>query len=299
MEWFLAKTMTSFPGITRCLGPESMSLATNATTTDGHMLLRTVPHWLRVFGARLNELLIIVDREPLMGRIGEMQCKQSLPDQFDDAINELCRADSRVRFIELLSLDPDPIQRRWFGNARPVRCQAGTPLLAFAAAIDQASSNIILRCDSDMLFCERGWLREANLSFRHGVDVYEPPRLHLALQTVVSSRAFMVNKSSFYDKLPLRSLRLDVFRMVHRMIKKRSPWVALEQMMTRSVRTGQLSHKIGQNTGLGYSLHGVMRSYAERPWFLDVIHAVETGEVPPLQYRSWDLCPEEWGIHLS
>ena len=291
--------MPFFPAVTGCLRSELMSLASNATAADGPMLLRTVPHWLRVFGAHLSELLIIIDREPLMGRIAELQCGQSAADQFDDVINELRRADSRVRFIELQSLDPDPIQRRWFGNARPVRCQAGTPLLAFAAAIDQASSNVILRCDSDMLFCEKGWLREANISFSQGLDVYEPPRLHLAGDMVVSSRAFMVTKSSFYDKLPLRNLRLDVFRMVHRMIKKRSPWVALEQMMTRSVHTGHLSYKIGQNTALGYSLHGVMRSYAERSWFLDVIHAVETGEVPPLQRRSWDLCPEEWGIHPS
>lgn len=58
---------------------------------------------------------------------------------------------------------------------------------------------------------------------------------------------------------------------------------SLEQMMTRSVRTGHLSHKIGQNTALGYSVHGVKRSYAKTSWFLDVIHAVELGEVPLLQ----------------
>src|SRR5215475_4269591 len=229
--------MSSFPGDTGGLGLEWMSLASNATPADGPMLLRTVPHWLRVFGGHLSELLIIVDREPLAGRIAELHCGQSLPDQFDNAIEELGRADSRIRFIELQSLNPEIVQGRWFGNARPVRCQAGTPLLAFAAAIDQASSNMILRCDSDMLFCERGWLSDANISFRQGVDVYEPPRLHLAGDTVVSSRAFMVKKSSFYGKLPLRNLRLDLFRMTHRIIKKRSPWVAFEQIMTRNVRT--------------------------------------------------------------
>jgi len=156
---------------------DSVSIASNATAADGLMLLRIVPHWLRVFGSRLSEIVIVVDSEPLEGRIAELQRGQSNPEQLQEAIRTLEASDQRVRFVSLGSINPTAIERRWFGKARPLRCQAGTPILAFVAAIEQARCNIVLRCDSDMLFCERGWLLEDALpSLQEGVDVYEPPR---------------------------------------------------------------------------------------------------------------------------
>jgi hypothetical protein len=280
------------------VGSKWVSLASNATSADGPTLLRIVPHWFRVFGQRLREVVIIVDREPLVGRIAELQHGQSHPDELEHAIRELEWADPRVRFVDLQSLDRAAIQRRWFGNARPVRCQAGTPILAFAAAVDQASENIVLRCDSDMLFCESGWLDEAIASLHQGIDLYEPPRLNLGEDAAVSSRAFVVAKQSFYARLPLRRLRLDALRLLHRMIKRRPPWIALEQMMTCSVAKGQLSHRVGRNTDLGFSLHGLKRSYIASPGFLDVVRSIEAGQVPAQQRNSWDFHPDHWGIQV-
>lgn len=278
----------------------TLSLASNATSSEGETLLRTVPHWLRVFGSRLAEVVIVVDLEPPEGRIAEFQRGQSVPSELGDAIQVLEASDPRVRFVSLSSLEPVAIQRRWFGNARPIRCQAGTPLLAFAAAVDQANSNIVLRCDSDMLFCERGWLmNEAIPSLQRGVDVYEPPRQQIeGKETAASSRAFMVSKETLYCHLPLRNLRLDPLRALHRKMNGRPPWLALEQMITRSAKKGQLSHRIGQNIDLGFSLHGLKRAWTAAPWFPDVIRAVESGQVPIGQQKFLDLHPELWGIQL-
>ena len=274
-----------------------VSIASNATSADGPTLLRIVPHWLRVFGSRLREITIIVDSEPLEGRIADLHRGQSQPDELREAIRLLERVSPLVNFISLKSLEPSPIQRRWFGNARPVRCQAGTPILAFAAAVDQAKQDIVLRCDSDMLFYENGWLDEAILSLQDGaLDVYEPPRLHLGATTSVSSRAFVVSKRSFYRRLPLRNLRLDALRALHRISTRRPPWVALEQMMTCSVAKGQLSHKVGCRADLGFSLHGLKRSHIASPWFEDVIRSIERGRVPDSQLSSWDFHPDHWGI---
>ncbi len=279
----------------------TLSLASNATSSDGETLLRTVPHWLRVFGSRLVEVVIIVDSEPLEGRIAELQRGQSKPSKLQDAIQVLEASDPRVRFVSLSSLEPSAIQRRWFGSARPIRCQVGTPLLAFAAAVDQANSNIVLRCDSDMLFCERGWLlNEAIPLLQGGVDVYEPPRQQIEdKEAAASSRAFMVSKETLYRHLPLRNLRLDPLRVLHRKIKGRPPWLALEQMITRSAKKGQLSHRIGQNVDLGFSLHGLRRAWTAAPWFPDVIRAVESGQVPIRQQKCWDFHPELWDIQLQ
>jgi hypothetical protein len=149
-----------------------------------------------------------------------------------------------------------------------------------------------------MLFCENGWLDEAIQSLEEGVDVYEPPHLHLGVEREVSSRAFMIAKQSFYGHLPLRNLRLDVLRVLHRMSKGRPPWLALEQMMTSSVAKGQLFHKVGRNTDLGFSLHGLKRAWIGSPWFDEVIRFVESGEVPSQQQRCWDFVPEYWGIEV-
>ena len=144
----------------RSVGTHSnwLSVASNATVADGPTLLRVVPHWLRVFGGQVSEIVIVVDTAPLTGRIAELQRGQSNRERLQEAIRTLEGADSRVRFVSLSCIEETALQRRWFGKARPVRCQAGTPILAFVAAIDCAKSNIVLRCDSDMLFCERGWL---------------------------------------------------------------------------------------------------------------------------------------------
>src|ERR1700747_920086 len=96
-----------------------ISIASNATLADGPTLLRIVPHWLRVFGSKLGEIAIIVDSEPLEGRIAELHRGQSRPDQLKEAIRLLERDYPIVCFISLQSLDPKPIQQRWFGKVCP------------------------------------------------------------------------------------------------------------------------------------------------------------------------------------
>jgi len=274
-----------------------LSLVSNATVADGATIRRIVPHWLRVFGPWLREILIILDTEPLEGRIAELQYGQSRPEELQEAIRVLEAADPRVRFAALQTLSCAATQRRWFGNAHPVRCHAGTPILAFAAAIDNAESNVVLRCDSDMLFCEKGWvLDEAIPCLQEGVDVYEPPRLQSGTsETPMSSRAFMVAKEALYGHLPLCNLRLDPLRVLLRTATGRPRWVALEQMISRAAAKGQLSHKIGWNTDLGFSLHGLKRSWIASPWFEDVVRSIELGQVPDAQRKCWDFHPEFWG----
>ena len=279
---------------------QPISLVSNATAADGPTLLRTVPHLLRVFGPHLAEIVIVVDAQPPTGRIAELQQGHWDGERLKKAIDTLELADARVRFVPMDSIDPEPIQRRWFGRARPVRCQGGTPLLAFVAAIEQAKCDIVLRIDSDMLFCEKGWLEEEAIPLlKGGVDIYEPPRLHVDDMPQVSSRAFMVSKHRLDSKLPLRNLRLDPLRAVHRRIQGRPPWLALEEMMTSGVEKKQLSHRIGRNVNLGFSLHGLKRAWTAASWFDTVIQSVEAGRVPDAQRASFDFDPEYWTLNTQ
>lgn len=277
---------------------DQISIATNASLADGEVLSRIVPHWLRIFGARVREIAIVVDKQPPAGRIAALHGRQGTLDEVMESVRALERLDRRIRSTLLSSIDPAATQRRWFGRGRPVRCQAGTPILAFAAAVDQATSDVVLRCDSDMLFHECGWIVEALRATAENVDVYEPPRLYTDPKERVSSRAFVVRKSTLYANLPLRQLRLDPLRTLHRRLKGRPNWLAFEHMLERGAAKRQITHKIGSRE-LGFSLHALKRSYVSADWFSEVIAAVECGEVPERQRKEWDLDPSAWGYNAA
>ena len=274
----------------------SFSLATNACALDGTMLAHTVPHWLRVFGDRVAEVVVVVDREVPSGRIATLHRDAAQLVPLDDSLNQLVRHDTRVRVVELQQLELLPIQEKWFGSARPVRCQAGTPVVAFVTAIESAHQDLVLRCDCDMLFREDGWLAQGDVELANHCNLYEPPRLDQTAKTDVSSRAFMVRKSVFRGRLPLRNLRLDPLRILHRTLHGRPTWIALEQMLQRAVQTRELAHRIGSDTRLGYSLHALRRSFANEHWFEQVVRAVEFDDLPLEQRGHWDLHPELWPV---
>jgi hypothetical protein len=88
-------------------------------------------------------------------------------------------------------------------------------------------------------------------------------------------------------------------RVLHRLINGRPPWIALEQMLARSAAHGEIEYEISRNTSLGFSLHAMSRAFAVSPWFGRVVASVEAGQIPDAQRRSWDLCPDVWGLKLN
>ena len=263
------------------------------------MLLQLIPHWLRVLGGSVAEVAVVVDRSPATGRIARLHA--NLPNQvdLDHAIEQLCRSDARIRFVELASLDTAVIQKRWFGKDRPVRCHDGSPILAFAAAFDQGQCDYVLRCDSDMLFRESGWLLEAERVLEGTADLYEPPRLVIHPPVLVSSRALVIRRSRFSRALPMRDLHLRGFRRILRPLQGRPAFVGFENQLDRAVARGYMTHHIGADISLGYSIHGALRAYAAQPWFSDVIRVVEIGGDLGLQSKSWDLSPDYWPQFVS
>src|SRR5205823_6343198 len=51
------------------LHPAMSSLATNVCAIDDVRIRHTLPSWLRVFGAQVSEVVVLVDEEPPSGRI--------------------------------------------------------------------------------------------------------------------------------------------------------------------------------------------------------------------------------------
>lgn len=276
----------------------SFAIATNACSTDDERIGHTVTSWLRTWEDRLTEILIVVDREPPSGRIANLHGDGGSRSRLDDELRRLQVADSRIRIVDLPPKGQlDHTLARWFGQDRPMRCQAGTPVAAFLYAMEQVRSDPFMRADCDMLFYDDGFLDEAIRLLGQGVDLVEPPRLGGQSdrpRPQVSTRALILDRKNLHPKLPMEAHRLDWLRRVHRALQGRSTYLALEQMFEREVRSGRLTHQV-LDGAYGLSLHVPRRRHFAGNGINGVIRRVEAGDIPPRQLRAgWDLVPSKW-----
>ena len=278
-----------------------ISVVTNACALDADRLRMTLPHWLRVFGDRAAELVVVIDPAPPSGRIASLHAATAGEDvasmlaEVQAVLDELTEADSRVRSTMLPSgATLDAILQRWFRNGRPLRCQAGTPIAAFIAAFESATEPLVARLDCDMLLHDAGWIDAAITSLcSGGAEWVEPPRCGLRPERTieVSTRVSMLHYPRFSHRLlPMRPWPLDRLRRFHRWWHGRPPWLALEQMLEKERRAGRLRfHYLGDEpnaASLGMSLHVPTRDHARLPIIESVVAAVEAGEVPAAQWAA-------------
>ncbi len=277
----------------------AISLVTNASVADDLRIRSTVPSWLRVFGERLREVVIIVDQSAPTGRIARLHGTLGSSASLAEAIADLEAGDRRVRHQFFPGAEPpQATARRWFRRGVPLRCQAGTPILAFARAFDSAAENLVLRADCDMLFVEAGWLDAATKLLRSGAaDLVEPPRLgqpERSKTVEISTRALMIDRQAFDARcLPLPAHRLDVLRRLHRRLSGRPTWVALEQMFQREKQRGHLRHVVLENS-LGYSMHVATRDDVRVEGFAEIVAQFEHRAMPAAQNGRWNFLPAAW-----
>lgn len=289
MDWGAALSMNT-----------RFSLVTNVSRTDAQRIRHTAPSWLRTFGDRLAELVVVIDPNVATGRIATMQGQGGALDEIVSEVRRLESADSRVRSLILSEAAALlPIAQRWFRAGIPMRCQAGTPIMAFVAAFESATMPLVLRADCDMLFHDQGWVeRAASLVESGSYMLVEPPRLGRgrpgAEPLVVSTRALFVAPARLRDALlPIEAHRLGVLRASHRRLLGRSPWLALEQMFEIERLRGNLRHII-LDEPLGYSLHVAARADAARRDFGERVTRIETGDLPERQRHSWNYLDSAW-----
>ena len=181
------------------------------------------------------------------------------------------------------------ISRRWFGRVVPDRDQTGNPLPAIVAAFDVPGAELVLRADSDMLFCEQGWWSEASRILSNGdADLVEPPRLgnRLNSDTVLSARALIMRPEMFGSRcLPIKACRLDLLRRFHRRLHGRNTFLGIEAMLEFQRKTGPVRHIILDNS-LGFSIHVNDRRLAPWGWFDGVVRRIEIDDLPKAQYEE-------------
>lgn len=267
-----------------------ISLTTNACALDADRLRLTVPHWLRVFGERIDEIVIVLDSTPPVGRIAALHGSQGSLAEVRKALDELRRLDRRVVVRDMPTGDEmAAMLGRWFKRGRPDRCQVGTPIAAFIAAFELASGPIVIRADCDILFREDGWLEAACSQLGQGrADLLAPARCGQpdGARFDVSTRALALDKPRWHaEVLPIHAWRLDWLRQVHRRWYGRPPWLALEQMLEKERRADGLRFA-SLPESLGYALHVARRDEACLPVMPEVVAAMESGVVPPKQHAA-------------
>ena len=276
------------------MSSRDISLVTNASLADDVRLRESIPHWLRTFGRRLRELVVVVDPEPLTGRIADLHRVTADTATLTDALEVVAALDDRVRVVGLPTSEANPaVAARWFSRGTPLRCQAGTPIFAFVFAIDEASSDFILRADCDMVFFDDGWVDDGlGMLERGDAELVQPPAPGSQLAGV-STRALLLRRDRLRQRaLPMRAHKLDPVRRVHRILRGRPQWLALEQMLTKEVEAGRLTHR-SLRAG-GYSMHVISRDDMQAAVDLGVLERVERGELPVGQVLSHDFVPSAW-----
>ena len=278
-----------------------MTIATNATALDASRLRLVLPHWLRVFGDRFSELLVVIDDKPPEGRIAALHGAGGSLDDVRNLVAEFASVDRRVRAVDLPKGDRlDEILAAWFGHERPIRCRAGTPVAAFVAAIELAHHDTVLRADCDMLFHDSGWL-EAGFESLHaqGTHVVEPHRLAADPDTAISTRVMLTRRENLrISLLPMRAHRVDPLRQLHALLNGATPWLALEQMLEVERRQGRLRY-LRLPRQLGFWLHVARRADAELPVMQDVVTAMEADTLPAAQLHSFDFVADAWARSVA
>lgn len=280
-----------------------ISLATNVSTIDSGCVRWIFPHWKRVFSSFFSEFIIIVDPIPPQGRIAfqnNREIELTKSNELLKELNELNATDPRVK---ILTYNPrltetESALDKWFGLDRPYRCHSGTPIAPFIFAINQSSNDVVLRCDSDMIFFGTNWLIEGlTLLESNKYDILGVPRMSASLQEnePPSTRALLIHKKRIESALlPMKAWKTDPARRIYRWLQGNSAWLPLEQMLFKEVEKGRFRFK-NLNSPTDKTMHVGFRKYLKAPHIDNIISDFELGKIPERQLASgWDLDLELW-----
>ncbi len=265
-----------------------LSIGANVSLADVHMIGCTVPNWLRIFDHFLDEICLMIDPQTPTGRLGKQYSYYSDLDALMTAVKQLEGIDKRIKGVMLAVGEKKKlIQSKWFKVGYPDRCQSGTPIFAFINAVEALNSNnLILRCDSDMLFYEDGFIGVAHEKLISGsYDIIEPPLLGYPERKdgPISLGAFLMMPKLFSSRcIPITPHKIDVLRQIHRKFRGMSPYVNLEEMIAIEKKYGRVRH-CNLDQSLGWSLHIAKRTDVLAPNFQDIVSRVENGSAPDLQ----------------
>lgn len=265
-----------------------ISISTNVTYQDAPRILKVIPNWLKVFGNNIYEILIVYDKKPIEGRIKELHKNLKSYRSIEFYFDEIMSLDKRIRVIDLDYNDSSEILNRWFyGNEKPIRCQAGTPIYAFVYAIEKAQSDFILKVDCDMIFFNNGFVGKIiEYLSDNKFDVGEVSKTGLNNPVEdFSTRSFFINRKSFYEKLPMTAYKVDIFRRIHRKFNNRPYYLSLEEIIKIEIEKQRFIRVI-LPVEFGYTMHISTIEEMNLPEIHRIIEMFGNGLIPQKQISN-------------
>ena len=270
-----------------------INIVTNVTLYDGIRIKHTVPNWVKIFNIKIKSLRIIVDEKPVEGRIKSSHTNNNIIYSIDEALSELLNKYPFINVEKLNYAEAEDVSSNFFKKGNPIRCQLGTPIFAFLKGIHSIDDGIILRTDCDILYYDGGWVdKSIQALIENKYDIIEPPILG-EIDYGFSSRCFLVNKKRFIEKMPIKAYKLDPLRRIDRILKKRSVYLALEQMIQKEIDRNYLKCKKMENN-LGFSIHFNHPDDFRNSGIEDIINSIEKNSLPSKQKTDWNFNQEYW-----
>jgi hypothetical protein len=272
----------------------NISIVLNVSCNDLYRIRKHIPLLCEEFEEGIvNEILIIYDATPPSGRIAKLHGFSFYDHQIEAELTKCKDIDRRVKVITLDYSQLNEISTKWFGYEKLNRCQGGTPIFPFFYAIEQAKNDFVIKLDSDILVKNNGLDEYISEKFKASKELsfMSLPRFPKNIGGF-STRAFAINKFALMPILPLKFIRLDALRRLHRLSTHRDPYRAPEDAIQKCIDTQYVQHEWSP-LEYGYTLHVSLSWWPGLVEYSDWMDHFLKGEVPTAQ-TEWDFNIAAW-----
>ena len=290
-----------------------VTLQINLAPTDYRHALHLLPHQLRAWREQVSELLLVVDLRKGAGRFAEGW------DLDRERILERCRsmAGARVVEVDYSESRSAEVSSAFFGGAPvPLKDHRGGPYYSYFFGLHLASHDYVLHSDADMFFGGGSgtWLGEALALYEKHPEVLVtaplpgPPSRDGSLAQLkgtratlgghpgwllpeMSTRLFLLKRSRLRDRVgPLKPRPPHLRARLAAWIDGNPAQELPEELFSSTMReTGLLRFEFAGTAPGCWSLHPPFRSEDFYERLPELIHRVETGDLPAGQLGDHDL----------
>lgn len=296
-----------------------VTLQINLAPTDLPTAVHTVPHQLRQWGSQVDEVLFVVDLHRSRGKFAE-GWEERLPG-LRALIEECLTAHPHGRSVDVDYSEQarGSVERYFFSGASiPAKDYRGAPFFAYFFALLEASHDVVLHFDSDMLFGGGSptWIDEALHLLAEHPEVLacnplpgpptddgtlrsqslppEPMASPAFRSPALSTRLFLLDRRRIRGLAPERAGAKESFGA---RVDGNPPYLPAEVVISREMARSDLARVdfLGTSPGM-WSVHPPYRSatfYARLP---SLVAEIERGDIPDGQLGRHEVedCLVDW-----
>jgi hypothetical protein len=288
------------------------TLQISLAPSDFRHAREVLPHQIRVWRGQVAEILLTVDFDRSAGRFSEGWAEG------EDRILPLAQSiqGARVLAVDYSRSAMERVSKEFFGGREvPRKDFRGGPYYGYFFGLNAASNDLVFHVDSDLLFGggSSTWMSEAREAMSNRPELLfsaplpGPPAangmLHSQSATpepgssfafsfsTMSTRLFLMSRERFRSAIgELRPRRPSLRSTIKAIVEGNPPQDLPEHLFTNAMRARGLIRRefLGAAPGM-WSLHPPYRSRGFYDMLPDLIHRVETGDIPEAQRGDHDI----------